>query len=447
MTDVRPHILILCPSMWPRMKSWGETQRMYYLACFLSEHGWKVSTISPGTKSPKKAEDRPVKYTPCFFGSRPDPEEPKDQQSGQTAGNMSAISLFQTVSAPLTPLVKWFYNEPDCYEGLSKDLWILRYQKKILGWIADNRVDLVLVSGPAFTLFRMGKAVKRKFPFLPVLYDYRDPWYLWNLHKGFAYRRERDYLKYADGIAGFSRAFTDKMISAFCLPPERCAAIYNGYSETDWKAFENSRNAFAPGWESGPASRLRLAFVGNISLDPFPGNFRNPSELIRVIEKFPEVECAFIGASGPKAGTLERNIRYIGKVSQKDSFAWMKSSDVLISIHLDETDCSGKYLISGKFYDYMRSGRVMWHIGSGDSLMSRWIAKYGLGIACPNEPDALYASLEKLVSVWRQGKLSSLRSCTMERIRSFSREYQNERYLHFIETIKNCTNEEEQENG
>ena len=39
MTDVRPHILILCPSMWPRMRSWGETQRMYYLACFLSEHG------------------------------------------------------------------------------------------------------------------------------------------------------------------------------------------------------------------------------------------------------------------------------------------------------------------------------------------------------------------------------------------------------------------------
>ena len=116
---------------------------------------------------------------------------------------------------------------------------------------------------------------------------------------------------------------------------------------------------------------------------------------------------------------------------------------MLVSIHHDGSDCSGKYLISGKFYDYIRSGRVIWHIGAPDSLMSGWIERYRLGIACANDPASLDSTLRTLLDLWRDGKLDSLRSCPVKSARRFSREYQNRRYLNFIHTIKNITDEEE----
>ena len=50
MRDKKNKILIICPSMWPKMNSWGETQRMYYLANCLAQHGWEVYTVSPKFK-------------------------------------------------------------------------------------------------------------------------------------------------------------------------------------------------------------------------------------------------------------------------------------------------------------------------------------------------------------------------------------------------------------
>ncbi len=40
-------LIIICPSMWPDMNLWGETQRMYYLANYLAEWGWQITVISP----------------------------------------------------------------------------------------------------------------------------------------------------------------------------------------------------------------------------------------------------------------------------------------------------------------------------------------------------------------------------------------------------------------
>lgn len=446
MSDTIPHILIICPSMWPRMNSWGETQRMYYLAGFLSRNGWRVSTLSPAFDPPENSASREMAYESHYLGERRRPENGVSGEPGRADGSALSSGSRRMISAALTalaPAVQWLYNEPDCYEGISKELWILRYRKRIDRFLAENGVDLVLISAPAFALFRLGKLIKKKRPDLPVIYDYRDPWHLWNLHRDFAYRKEQNYLKYADGIVGFSDIFIKEMIRTFRLPPERCAAVYNGYSEADWTAFEAASHA-SPAISPGKRrEKLRLTFAGNISLADSAGNFRNPSGLIRAVKNYPEIECRFIGVRGQKAGTWEENVRYVGNVSQAESFAYMSDSDVLVSIHHDGSDCSGKYLISGKFYDYIRSGRVIWHIGAPDSLMSGWIERYRLGIACANDPASLDSTLRTLLDLWRDGKLDSLRSCPVTSVRRFSREYQNRRYLNFIHTIKNITDEEE----
>ena len=124
-------------------------------------------------------------------------------------------------------------------------------------------------------------------------------------------------------------------------------------------------------------------------------------------------------------------MHYIGNVSQEESFEYMRMSDVLISIH-DTRDASGKYIVSGKFYDYMRSGKIIWHIGAEHDLMTKLIQKYKLGVWCRNEKSELEKTLEKILQYWKKDTLRQLRICDIEEISIFSRENQNKKYIDIL---------------
>lgn len=68
MRDKKNKILIICPSMWPKMNSWGETQRMYYLANCLAQHGWEVYTVSPKFKEKEEEPKREKNIHVIFWG-------------------------------------------------------------------------------------------------------------------------------------------------------------------------------------------------------------------------------------------------------------------------------------------------------------------------------------------------------------------------------------------
>lgn len=413
-------ILIICPSMWPEMSFWGETQRMYYLANHLAQKGWQVFTVSPGYIRKHGDEKREKYYTDVFLGH-------KQPAQGSPAKEPGRDSCFQKIRSRLfrlsEPVLRWIYNEPNCYEGISKQLWRIKYQNDVYRLIEKEGIQNVLVSIPAFTLMKFGVQIKKRFPDVCMTYDYRDPWYLWNKKKNFAYCRERKYLRSADKIVGFSEKFSADLISEMKVGQEKAATVYNGYSEKDWSAFENSENAFS----ETKTGKLRLAYVGNINLSDDKDNFRNPARLIEAVRKFSEVELYFVGVNDAKAGTVEENVHFVGCVSQMEAFRYMKESEVLISIH-DTKDYSGSYVISGKFFDYMRSGKVIFHIGATQDLMSRMVRDFHLGICCRNSEDELEKAIGKLLVAWKNDEMKTLRNCKPSEIRRFSREYQNDRY-------------------
>jgi len=415
--------LIICPSMWPRMNSWGETQRMYYLANDLSRNGWKVYTVSPGYEGQQEDTKREQLYTSFFLGNKKIQAEPVKTNHKEEA--VKRAGLKERAMTLLSPVVKWLYNEPDCYEGISKQLWMLKYRKKILDLIARETIQTVIISVPTFVLLGLGPLIKKKFPQIFLIYDYRDPWFLWNRKRTPAFYNEKRYLSYADRIIGFSEIFSADLIKEMGVEPEKVRTVYNGYSEKDWTAFEKKGTAETAG------KKLRLSYVGNISLQQ-KGNFRNPQRLMQVVQEFPNMELYLIGVQGAAAESSEGNIHFIGKVSQMEAFHDMLQSDVLISIH-DTDDCSGNYLISGKFFDYMRSGKVMFHIGGAQSLMSRMIRQYRLGVASINTYDELRTTMEELLKAWQKGGLDSLRKCPKESVRDFSREHQNAVYCRILQ--------------
>lgn len=418
-------ILIICPSMWPEMNSWGETQRMYYLANDLSLHGWKVYTAAPGFKGNKKSDQREKNYVSYFLGDYKSAAISWDEENQKSTGSLYR-NIRSLAAGLLIPMIDWVYNEPDSLQGIYKQLWIWKHQKEIDRLIDKFRVGTVIISVPAFVLVKLGKRIRKKFPDIKLVYDYRDAWHLWNRKKNLAYFREKKYLSYADRVVGFSDEFSREMISTMKIPEEKMATVYNGFSEKDWKNFEES---FVK--EERKNKKLRLTFAGNITLLDRKDNFRNPCKLIETVKAYDQVELYFVGIQDACAGTVEKNVHYIGNVSQKESFKYMEMSDVLISIHNAQDD-SGKYIISGKFYDYMRSGKVIWHIGSSQDLMAKMVQKYKLGIWCENKKDKLEKVIEKLLQSMKEDCLEEMRACSQEELVKFSRENQNQKYADIL---------------
>ena len=110
----------------------------------------------------------------------------------------------------------------------------------------------------------------------------------------------------------------------------------------------------------------------------------------------------------------------------------MLESDVLLSIH-DTDDDSGKYLVPGKFYDYMRSGRVVWNIGKEDGLAAEFLNEYELGVSCANRADSVEGMLRRLIRLKQGGGIEKLRKADGKDTSIFSREIQNEIYIKVLE--------------
>lgn len=411
--------------MWPEMNSWGETQRMYYLANYLALHGWEVYTAAPGYKNSGKTDQREKKYISYFFGTYKNVVISQKEQE-QNSKRIICKHIHSLLTKFLIPMINWVYNEPDSLGAVYKQLWIWKYQKEITNLIDRLKVRTVLISVPAFVLVKLGKRIYRGFPEVKLVYDYRDAWHLWNGKKNLAYFLEKRYLSYADQVVGFSDDFSRAMRQVMGISEKKIATVYNGFSEKDWARFENS---FI--YEKEKRKKLRLAFIGNITLLDRKDNFRNPHKLIEAVNIFDNVELYFVGIKDVQADRTEKNVYYIGNVSQEESFKYMKMSDVLISIHNAQDD-SGKYIISGKFYDYMRSGKVIWHIGNCQDLMTKMIQKYKLGVWCENEKDRLGETLAELVQCWKEECLQEKRTCKINEILNFSRENQNKRYADIL---------------
>ena len=308
---------------------------------------------------------------------------------------------------------------------------MFKNRREIRHILDEEEYKVVIISAPSFVLFRFAQKIKKSKADVSVVFDYRDPWFLWNQKKNFAYISEKHYLKYADAIIGFTDVFTEDMRKAFHLPSSKCHTVYNGYSEADWKFAESS---YSPPFIR-TSGKLYLIFTGNLTLQDSGQNYRNPFPLIEAVASFPEVELYFVGVHGALPVTEQRNVHFIGNISQNESFHFMKAADVLISIH-ETQDASGNYLISGKFYDYMRSGKVIWHIGRPDDLMSRWIHMYQLGVSCRNHVPQLKEMLQFLLQKYQQNRLSTLRSAETVFMQRFSRELQNSHYADILHSIQ-----------
>lgn len=93
-------------------------------------------------------------------------------------------------------------------------------------------------------------------------------------------------------------------------------------------------------------------------------------------------------------------------------------------------------LLSGKFFDYIRSGKVILGIASTrDTYFLEFIQKYHLGVTCLSDPLEIIKCLELLYEKWMNEALEELRPDEGLDIKTFSRDVQNCKYLTLLEEL------------
>ena len=433
-------ILIITYDMIPYSGAWGGAQRMYFLAEHLFKNGYDVTVIS-AKKDFKGYFGKEINFNTIYLESKLTNITSKTSNSNNK--KMENYPDQKTVKNHLKRFLKktlTFYNdiklnEPNPAQGLYALIWLKENKNKMANFINKNKISKVIISGPPFSLFTLTSYIKRMDKNVKVILDYRDPWNLWNMKKGKPFRREQKFLKEADYIVGFSELFCQDMVRIFPFIRDKITAVMNGYSAEEWSDVEKETK------EDRSKDKLVISYIGSISFNKDNKyTFRDPYPLLNAFANFDnknDVELRFVGIDKLTKEIEEvkknyKNVNFFYQVNHKESLVEMRKSDILVLLHTSN-DNSSKYALGGKFFDYLRSGKVLLGIGNRETYFNKLIENYKLGLIANNSEKEIEQVLHAIYSFWKEGKLNELRKDENLEIEKFSRESQNDIYLTILE--------------
>jgi len=404
--------------MLPYSNTFGGCQRMYFLAENLVENGVDVTVLS-SKKVRHGFFGKKINFDSLYFGNEASPPIFCEEQ-------YSAKVLIKNKLRTLTDkIASYYFNEPSNLLAIRAFFWLAKYKKQILLSIEEKNIDTVIVSGPPFTLFSIVKDIKKKYPKVKVILDYRDPWGLWNYKKSIAYFREQSYLKKADQVVVVTPMAMEDTYIHFKLK-QKPEVVYNGYSDLVWKGIDQKTPVIN--------TKINISFIG--SIDFLENSYRNTKPFFAAYEKYQDdIELRFVGAEKTKETEFliskYKGVEILPKVTQEESLEYMMSSDVLLTMHT-ASDGSGKYLIQGKVFDYLKSGKLLFSIGAKNDFTNVFIDKNKVGLTCDNNIKDIENVFEQLIKLKDEGEFISSNEVNDFNVSDYSRENQNNAYVKLI---------------
>ncbi len=434
-------ILVITFDMIPYTQNWGGCQRIFFLSEFLQEKGFNVivvhlknnyynmfgknlsfSTIALEIDILSKINSQINSYNSA------DDTNKREVLTKFIKHNLNRFFFL---------IKKERYNEIDPYQGFLGELLIEKIKKNISTIIKSNDIHKVIISGPPFSLFSIMKYFKENFIDLKVILDYRDPWNLWNMGNQLSRHNEYSIIRLADHVVFVNERLRDDTIKLFNLDKNRCSVVFNGYSEKDWQEIIRDNENLSL---NKRREQLIISYIGSMSFNK--GGYRDLSTFLLALEKFrykDKVRIRFVGAEASEeaeeiAKKFKNSIEFIPRVSYKRSLEYMLDSDILLLVHTDKK--SAKYVVTGKFFDYARSGKIILGISNDkDAYFMNLIERHKLGIASLNEEEQILKALNLIYYEWDNGKIDDLRKTSSQELKNFSRDNQNKEFIKILHNL------------
>jgi glycosyltransferase involved in cell wall biosynthesis len=309
--------------------------------------------------------------------------------------NQKKITLFEKLSR----LIRGNLFVPDPRKG-----WNNYAIKKALSLIKEEKIELIVTSGPPHSTHLIGKKLK-KITGIRWIADFRDPWtdiyYYKDLcHSGPAARfdryLEKKILSGSDKIITVSEEVAKLLLKKIPGSPGKITVIPNGYDDTDFDKIEPIHN-----------EAFTIAYIGTISV-----SYRI-DQFIEAVSRLPEkvkeqLKIRFVGNVPDEILNLfalkhlDSLVEVLGYVPHDQAIRHMKGASLLLMAIPDSPDNKG--IVTGKFFEYLAAKRPVLAIGPPGGDVDSMVQKCNAGkLFAYDETDRMRSFILELFEPDRKG--------------------------------------------
>lgn len=268
--------------------------------------------------------------------------------------------------------------------------------------IRRRSIDAVLITVPPFSSAKLVVQLRRLFPDLPILLDFRDEWLTTTLDlvsfnnnaraRKIAQDTEAEAVRAATAVVLVTEAARRELQARYPgLPSEKFVCIHNGYD-----AIPPSASAIAS--TSPRERRIVLTYIGSVYGSTAPGTF------VEAVRGLPQeirsrLHIRFIGhieapAYREQLLSLGDTIDLKGFMPQAEALAAIRDTDYLLLITHDRIN------VAAKFYDYLGGGKPILGAVHPDGDVRRLLEETRAGRwADVNDPVAIRKMLQETVEM------------------------------------------------
>lgn len=403
-------------------------QRVLSLAKYLPQYGVEVHVLSARNATTPTVDPRLLKQVPSSVRVHRTftPEVPFRVKSfiwkwlSKPAGSVSRQP--KPAPSPNSSSPSWKSRITETLRTtFSPDpevVWVpfaLRRARRI---IRRHKIDTVVVTAPPFSAFIIGNTLKREFPEIKLISDFRDDWLRFFLGtfdfqnstalRLRAERIERETVERSSRVVLVTRSLLEETRSRYPdLPREKFLCIPNGFDPEIFAGFRARAHAqagFVVTYTGTIYSTTTVRYYLD-ALDSLPEEIRSQVET-RLVGRITEDERVYLQNRQSKVAEL-------GFIPQSAALRLTEETDFLLVTMLDAT------ATSGKVYEYLPTGKPIIAVAVEGEL-SQLIHETGTGWCVdPADRNALAALLREAFDPSRK-LLNSFRP-NWDAIRSYER--------------------------
>lgn len=306
--------------------------------------------------------------------------------------------------------------------------WIKPSVSFLTTYLTQNPVDAIITTGPPHSMHLIGLRLKKNFPTLPWIADFRDPWTNIDFYKDLNlswvsdkihHRLEKKVIQHADSVVVVSNGMKEEYE---LMKPKHIQVITNGYDESDVHKVAIELDV-----------KFSISHIGTLNAA------RNPKIVWKALSDIcaenadfkVDLQIQLVGKvdfslmEDMKNRGLTGNLFKIDYLSHSEAITKQQSSQVLMLLINNSGNAKG--ILTGKFYEYLAAKRPILAVGPTDGDAANVLKETGAGKMVDFEDEK--ATKEAILDYYTRFKAGSLKieSTSVERFsrRSLTAELAN----------------------
>lgn len=395
--------ILIISYYWPPAGGPG-VQRWLKFTKYLPQFGWKPILFVPENPSYPLIDESLMKDIPkdlemikTKIWEPYQLAEKLNRNNKKFKAGQFDIGKNQSWKSKLSIWIRGNFFIPD-----ARVFWVKPSIKYLKKYLTEHPVEALVTTGPPHSLHLIGLGLKKEFPNLKWIADFRDPWTEISYYKHLKltkyadkkhHQLEQQVFENADITLATSYTdaynFSQKGAKGFC--------ITNGFDDDELPKQETAKN-----------EKFTLSYIGVLE------QLRNPKMLWQVLEELiieskdfsNDFQLKFVGRVDDKIlsdlnqSAVKNAVKIIGYLPHNEAFSEMAQSDILLITNFPEERSKG--IIPGKIFEYLATKKSIISFGPKNADVEQILQKTNAGKHfLYDEKDSVKQYITEQYHIWK----------------------------------------------